>query len=902
MTIMRQRLFSISFVLALITGLFLVTFSISLAGARPQGQTALASSLGLSSLPPADYDSGWVNLPQAVAWDNPGTIIYPDDVYPSETTFNHNLGTYGLLVYVLASDGQSRYVPMPNALVGGYGHEDNWFLTSQNQIMLRNWDYNRAVPVHVMIWKLTPDYDSGWINLPKATHGPGILPPVYPTETTLNHNLGTYDLFVFVLANDGSGKYAQIPSEAIGSYGGENVWFLTSSNQIMLRNWDPYRTVPVHVMIWRAYPDYDSGWVNLPKAVPWDNPGTIIYPDDVTPTETSLNHNLGTYNILVNVMANDGAGRYVQIPVGVVGGGLWGEDNWFLTSQNQIMLRNWDYNRAVPVHVMIWKPKVQVTFSQTGLASDFAGTVLTVDSNDYNVTDLPVSFSWNLGSSHSFAYQSPLLVTPNAKQYCWTSTSGLSSLQSGSIAVATSGTITGNYKTQYYLAVTSSYDSPNPSSGWFDAGSSVTASVTSPWSGSIGTQYVCTGWSGTGSVPASGTAASVTFMINAASSITWNWKTQYQIIFDQTGVEGDFTSTVVVIDGVNYKVTDLSAQFWWNASSVHTFAYQSPLVVSPSSKQYVWTSTSGLSTLQSDTITVSASGSITGNYKTQYYLTVTSLYDSPIPTSGWFDADKSITASVTSPWSGSTGTRYLCTGWTGTGSVPPSGTGSSVTFTLTQASSINWNWIIQYYLTVKTDPSGIATIPGEGWYNSSKSVPLTAPSVSGYTFLNWDIDGASQGSEISSITVSMNAPHTATAHYRQKQPLSVSISPLSANILVGQSVPFTSTVNGGTPPYSFQWYLNSNPVSGAIADQWTFTPTTTGIYYIYLRVTDADNTIVQSETARVTVTSIPVGGYSVPINEYTTTKPSLTPYLVLVAILTIGFTTIKRKATKRKTK
>jgi hypothetical protein len=384
---------------------------------------------------------------------------------------------------------------------------------------------------------------------------------------------------------------------------------------------------------------------------------------------------------------------------------------------------------------------------------------------------------------------------------------------------------------------------------------------------------------------------------------------------------------------------------------------------------------------------VSSSGSITANYKTQYYLSVfsPSNYGSPNPTSGWFDAGSSITASVTSPWSGPTDTRYVCTGWTGTGSVPPSGTGSSVTFTITQSSSITWNWVTQYYLTVRTDPSGIVTIPGEGWYNASKSVSLSAPSVTGYTFLNWDVDGVSQGSGVSTVNVNMNAPHTATAYYTQIGPLSVSInpttakikigesvtftssvsggkppytsyqwylngsavsgatsptwtftpvtvgcyivylnvtdsapktaksneasvtvappltvsiSPMSASILVGQSVTFTSTVSGGYAPYSYQWYLDGAPVSGATTSTWAFAPTTSGIYYVYLKVTDDNNNVAQSETARITVATVPVGGYSYPINKYTLLTPIAT-HIALIAILTAIFITIKRKTTKK---
>jgi hypothetical protein len=79
----------------------------------------------------------------------------------------------------------------------------------------------------------------------------------------------------------------------------------------------------------------------------------------------------------------------------------------------------------------------------------------------------------------------------------------------------------------YYLVVSSPYGAPTPASGWFDEGSSVTSSVTSPWPGSVGTRYVCIGWTGTGSVPSSGTGTTVTFTVTAPSSISWNWKTQY---------------------------------------------------------------------------------------------------------------------------------------------------------------------------------------------------------------------------------------------------------------------------------------------------------------------------------------------------------------------------------------
>ena len=68
----------------------------------------------------------------------------------------------------------------------------------------------------------------------------------------------------------------------------------------------------------------------------------------------------------------------------------------------------------------------------------------------------------------------------------------------------------------------------------------------------------------------------------------------------------------------------------------------------------------------------------------------------------------------------------------------------------------------QYYLTTRTDPLGITTIPGAGWYNKDTNATLTAPAqvaVSGtaqYRFSYWDVDGTSRDAGVNPITVQMN--------------------------------------------------------------------------------------------------------------------------------------------------
>ena len=74
------------------------------------------------------------------------------------------------------------------------------------------------------------------------------------------------------------------------------------------------------------------------------------------------------------------------------------------------------------------------------------------------------------------------------------------------------------------------------------------------------------------------------------------------------------------MDSVNYGRAGVSL---WLFAGVHSFAFQSPLVVTANVKQYVWSSTSGLSSTQTKSITVSGSGSVTAAYDTMSIVQVT---------------------------------------------------------------------------------------------------------------------------------------------------------------------------------------------------------------------------------------------------------------------------------------
>jgi hypothetical protein len=106
-------------------------------------------------------------------------------------------------------------------------------------------------------------------------------------------------------------------------------------------------------------------------------------------------------------------------------------------------------NPAVTINPLYYH-QFKVTFTQSSIGSDFAGTVATIDGVNQHVSNLPATFWWTAGSTHTFQYLSPLAGT--AHKYTLSSTIGTSSVgttttKNGvtSITVTGSGTVTGNY-------------------------------------------------------------------------------------------------------------------------------------------------------------------------------------------------------------------------------------------------------------------------------------------------------------------------------------------------------------------------------------------------------------------------------------------------------------------------
>jgi hypothetical protein len=142
--------------------------------------------------------------------------------------------------------------------------------------------------------------------------------------------------------------------------------------------------------------------------------------------------------------------------------------------------------------------------------------------------------------------------------------------------------------------------------------------------------------------------------------------------------------------------------------------------------------------LTSDPIIMNESKTAVANWKTQLKLIVASAHGSPIPCVGehWYDYGELVTANVTSPVV-EDGMVYVCIGWNGSGSVPLSGFGCNVSFSLIEPSNITWLWSCQFTLCLR-----------EGWNmvslcgrpdNSSWSSILNG--VGFYRVLTWEDGG-----------------------------------------------------------------------------------------------------------------------------------------------------------------
>jgi hypothetical protein len=127
-------------------------------------------------------------------------------------------------------------------------------------------------------------------------------------------------------------------------------------------------------------------------------------------------------------------------------------------------------------------------------------------------------------------------------------------------------------------------------------------------------------------------------------------------------------------------------------------------------------------------------------------------------------------------------TRYECTGWTGTGSAPAVGATNTVTFMMTQASTLAWDWTTNYlvaffslsngivvpdrYLdSTPIPPHPILSFATNSWYPLGGNVTLTGAPNAWHHFAEWQGDFPGEQSYENPLTLRVNGPLFAIAFF-----------------------------------------------------------------------------------------------------------------------------------------
>lgn len=125
-----------------------------------------------------------------------------------------------------------------------------------------------------------------------------------------------------------------------------------------------------------------------------------------------------------------------------------------------------------------------VTF-EAPAAIGATGTILTVDGTNYGASALPLTFSWPVGTTHTYSYTSEAPAGTGTR-IAFQEATGMASAQSGTIVAKSAGVINAVYTMQYLLTVAGgSGVSVVPASptgdGYYNSGTVVTVSSAYSW-------------------------------------------------------------------------------------------------------------------------------------------------------------------------------------------------------------------------------------------------------------------------------------------------------------------------------------------------------------------------------------------------------------------------------------
>ncbi len=332
-------------------------------------------------------------------------------------------------------------------------------------------------------------------------------------------------------------------------------------------------------------------------------------------------------------------------------------------------------------------------------------------------------------------------------------------------------------------------------------------------------QYVCTGWTGSGSVSGGvGTSGAVT--LTDDSSLVWQWQTQYRLAATAiaggsvTGAVGNWcvagtTNVLVAVASNGCRFVNWTGDISSTANPlVVTMDHPYAVTANFELNQYTIAASSGpngwitpigsvgvnygsnvnfsiaasnhyhVADVVVDSVSVGATNSyafvaVTTNHSISasfavdsYALTVYSPYGLMTPPQGTnvYNWGTVVPFAVTNSPLIQGATQYVCTGWSGTGSAA-TGVGANGTLTLTNDSSLVWQWQTQFRLDVSTVAGGQVSGSPAGWYDEGSTGMLTAIALDGFIFDGWAGDVIPAEASNATVSVIVNGPRSVTAQF-----------------------------------------------------------------------------------------------------------------------------------------
>ena len=401
------------------------------------------------------------------------------------------------------------------------------------------------------------------------------------------------------------------------------------------------------------------------------------------------------------------------------------------------------------------------------------------------------------------------------------------------------------------LDVASAMGAPVPAVGTtaFEPGQTVSCAVqkTIPDPDHENVSYECTGWTGTGSVPSVGTGTNVSFVIEMNSSIAWNWRTNVNVFGDgkplewtdsgdagwtaalggsDTGHEDCLRSGAVSQGQTSVRETTVvgpgTLSFDWkisaNRADFGRFLVDGATNASIT-KATSWATVtqpipSGTHTLRwvyqrNSTTPAGDDGLFLDNviWRPVLSLAVSSAYGTAVPAAGTtqYGYNDQVSARVAAP-AAANGTRRVCTGWTGTGSVPASGTATNVSFRITENSTLRWNWRTDYWIELGKS-GNVSPSFTSAWVKQGNTVTVTWPDPGASTVVrvSGDTDGTTFDEAGRTLVIPADRPRS----------LSLAATTLTLADALDETKPVWST--GAVAPWTPQGSVTKDGEDAAIS-------------------------------------------------------------------------------------